>query len=55
MRIITYTVSIEISEHADFEAVTSTFEEYLQDYVEATNTEYSELVNVKINHDGGVS
>jgi hypothetical protein len=40
MRTVTYTIVLEIPEGCDFEAVTSTFEQYISDFNEASRNEW---------------
>jgi len=42
MRTLIYTVKIEISEKADYEAATSTFEAYIESYNTASEEEFGE-------------
>lgn len=40
MRTVTYTVKVSISDKADYEAATSTFESYVEMYNEASFSEF---------------
>lgn len=40
MRILRYTITLDIPEACDFEAVTSTFDQYIEDFNKASEKEF---------------
>jgi hypothetical protein len=40
MRVLTYTITLEIPENCDLEAAAVTFEQYIADFNEASKNEY---------------